>query len=521
LTQVESTKKKMNLKKTLIHVGLAIFVSTGTTSFSQNTSLNFDGVNDYVQTTYSGISGGTAARSIEAWIKTTANFNPSASGSQGVIADYGSFVTGGRFTFCVLWSNAIRIEVGGNGLSGTIAVNDGNWHHVAVVYNPSATNKYSLYVDSVLDVSGNLTVATNTGSSTNLRIGQRIDNVNNFTGSIDEVRFYNYARTPSQIASERMSEYCTSPSGLMAYYKFNEGNAGVSNAGITAAIDYAGANNGTLNGFALSGSSSNYVSGTALTQGASLNTVPVSTCGSYTLPNGVVVSTSGVYNDTIISGAGCDSILSYVVTITNSHISATNTVSICDTFVMPNGSIVTSTGIYYDTLSTSGTCDTVDAYNVTILPGVNLAVTKSGNKLTSSDTWANHQWVDCGNGYSVISGATTKDYTPSVTGSYACIITRGTCSDTTACTTVTISTIGIEEELKNSFSMYPNPTNGLVVVNHPESIQFVTVKNIAGKQIANYSNSVKEIDFSSFPAGVYFVQVGVKGYVFTEKLIKQ
>ena len=108
----------MNLKKILKHLVFAIIASSGISSFSQNTSLNFDGVNDYVQTTYSGISGGTAARSIEAWIKTTANFNPSASGSQGVIADYGSFVTGGRFTFCVLWSNAIRIEVGGNGLSG-------------------------------------------------------------------------------------------------------------------------------------------------------------------------------------------------------------------------------------------------------------------------------------------------------------------------------------------------------------------------------------------------------------------
>ncbi len=56
------------MKKQLVNLGMALALFAGTNSFSQNTSLNFDGVNDYVQTTYSGISGGTSARSIEAWI---------------------------------------------------------------------------------------------------------------------------------------------------------------------------------------------------------------------------------------------------------------------------------------------------------------------------------------------------------------------------------------------------------------------------------------------------------------------
>jgi len=82
------------MKKQLVSLGIILAIMVSAKSLSQNTSLNFDGVNDYVQTTYSGISGGTSARSIEAWIKTTNNFNPSTGGSQGVIADYGSFVTG-------------------------------------------------------------------------------------------------------------------------------------------------------------------------------------------------------------------------------------------------------------------------------------------------------------------------------------------------------------------------------------------------------------------------------------------
>jgi len=510
------------MKKIKIAIAsIALFLSAMESS-AQNTALNFDGTNDYVQTTYSGISG-NAARSIEAWIKTTGNFVPGASGGQqGVIADYGTAGSNGtRFTFCVLWANAIRIEVQGNGLSGTIPVNDGNWHHVAVVYNPTASNKYSLYVDSVLDVSGNLTVATNTGTTTNLRIGQRIDNINNFPGEIDEVRFYNYARTASEIATERNSEYCSTPTGLIAYYKFNEGTAGGTNTGTTTAIDYAGINNGTLTGFSLLGSASNYVSGNTLAQGSSLTSSSVSTCGSYTLPSGTTVSTSGTYNDTLVSAGGCDSILSYVVTISTGHVANTTTVSQCDTFVMPNGSFVTSTGVYYDTLSTSGTCDTVDRYNVTILPGVNNAVTQSGNKLTSTDTWAIHQWVDCNNGYTAITGATLKDFTPTATGSYACIITRGTCVDTSACTTVTISTIGIEEETKNKLSFYPNPANSVLFVSHPDYIQEINLVDVSGKLVSNYSNNGGELNISELPSGVYFLQVRVNDIVITNKVIKE
>jgi hypothetical protein len=72
--------------------------------------LNLDGTDDFVQTTYSGISG-NATRTVEAWIKTTANCDPGNGGVQKVIADWGAFTTGARFTFNVLWSNAIRLEV--------------------------------------------------------------------------------------------------------------------------------------------------------------------------------------------------------------------------------------------------------------------------------------------------------------------------------------------------------------------------------------------------------------------------
>ena len=103
-------------------------------------ALSFDGTDDYVLTTAQGASG-NSARTIEAWVKTTANCIPGAGGGvQQTIVDWGVFATSSRFTFNLLWANAPRLEVGGNGLSGVTAVNDGYWHHVAVVYDPNATN---------------------------------------------------------------------------------------------------------------------------------------------------------------------------------------------------------------------------------------------------------------------------------------------------------------------------------------------------------------------------------------------
>ncbi|MFK7949736.1 MAG: LamG domain-containing protein, partial [Saprospiraceae bacterium] len=274
------------------------FLCCSVFSFSQG--INFDGTDDYIQTSYTGISG-TADRTIEAWIKTTGNFVPGGGGGvQGVLVDYGTFSTGQRFTFNVLWGNAIRLEVGGNGVSGTIAVNDGNWHHVAAVFsNPG--NNVALYVDGVLDTQAALTVTANTGTANNVMIGRRVDGINNFDGDMDEVRIWDYARTQAEIQADMNSELC-SPSGLVAYYRFNDGTPNANNTSTTTTIDNSGnGNNGTLNNFALNGNSSNWVTGATLSTPGGTNTfatISTSSCGSYTLPSGNTVTTSGTYMDT-------------------------------------------------------------------------------------------------------------------------------------------------------------------------------------------------------------------------------
>ncbi|MEN8928980.1 MAG: LamG-like jellyroll fold domain-containing protein [Flavobacteriales bacterium] len=490
-------------------------------TFSQNTALHFDSLNTNVQTTYAGIPGGTGARTIEAWIKTTSNHVPNANGKQGAIADYGSFVTGGRFTFCVLWGDAIRIEVGGNGLSGSIAVNDGNWHHVAVVYNHTATNKYSLFVDSVLDVAGNLTVPTNTGSTTNFRIGKRIDGVSGFRGSIDEVRFYNYARTLAQIGGERFDEYCSLPSGLVAYYKFNEGLAGGSNTGKTTAIDYAGNNDGTLTNFLLTGATRNYVSGPALTPGLTKSSVAATTCGSYTSPSGKVFSSTGIYYDTLTNSVLCDSLIEYDITISNRIITQTIAASGCNSFTTQLGQTFTTSGTYYDTIGASAGCDSLVQYNVTVTP-IDSTVTQSGITLTASDTWAAHQWIDCNNNSAPIAGETTRTFTPTSTGSYACIVTRGACSDTSSCRNVVINNASINENLKALYQIYPNPATNDLSLSYALNlgVESITIFDITGKVVFTTTKNFTSIHIAELSKGLYTIRLNTSNGSSTKRFIK-
>lgn len=350
---------------------LTLFIGTILCLYStaQNKALDFDGTDDYVETTYSGISG-NAARTVEAWIKTTANCDPNNGGNQNVITDWGTASTGGRFTMNVLFNNGPRIEVSGSGLNSKTAVNDGNWHHIAVVYNPSATYTFKIFIDGSLDTFGNIPTSVNTGTANNLLIGKRVDNAKYFDGSIDEVRVYNSALPDSIIAQNYQKIFCSNPSGLVAYFKLNEGLASGSNSNRTWAKDYSGSNHhGTLYNFTLSGSSSNWVSGPSLSGGETYNSISANHCTQYTVPSGAYsISVSGTYYDTLQNSQGCDSILTIQLTIGKSQFFQSKVV--CDSYTLISGKVATSNGLYYDTLYGANQygCDSIILTQVTIKP---------------------------------------------------------------------------------------------------------------------------------------------------------
>nr|HPI44223.1 FG-GAP-like repeat-containing protein [Tenuifilaceae bacterium] len=81
-----------------------------------------------------------------------------------------------------------------------------------------------------------------------------------FNGSLDEFRVWNKVRTQAEIAANMLNELSANETGLLAYYKFNQGIEYSANPGLTLVTDASSAaNNGILANSALIGNASNWV----------------------------------------------------------------------------------------------------------------------------------------------------------------------------------------------------------------------------------------------------------------------
>ena len=140
------------------------------------------------------------------------------------------------------------------------------WTHIAVTFT---STQAKIYINGVLDntVTGSFSLPNDT-SVTATTIGAILGDGNGqyFTGSIDEFRVWNYALTDADITATMNCEAQMQPE-LVTYYKFNQGFDTVNNSSVTTLIDELGNYNGTLNGFALTGATSNWKAGSSITTG--------------------------------------------------------------------------------------------------------------------------------------------------------------------------------------------------------------------------------------------------------------
>ena len=147
----------------------------------------------------------------------------------------------------------------------------------------------------------------------------------------------------------------------------------------------------------------------------------VTECESFTSPSGNYTwTTSGVYTDTIPNAAGCDSVLTFDLTI---NYSAADTISpvACDRYTVPSGlNTYTISGTYTDLLSTTAGCDSLLTINLTI-ETLDAQIAQDVDTLMASPAGAvSYQWLDCGNGYAVINGATDAHFTISASRRLRC-----------------------------------------------------------------------------------------------------
>lgn len=111
--------------------------------------------------------------------------------------------------------------------SNVLSLSTGTWYHIAVVFD---NGTWDFYVDgvaqgiNVLDQGARSSVPNYTGFGvTNLVFGlQNHGAVDDFVGSIDDIRMWSSARTQVQIQNNRSIELVGNESGLLGYWKLNE-----------------------------------------------------------------------------------------------------------------------------------------------------------------------------------------------------------------------------------------------------------------------------------------------------------
>jgi len=278
--------------------------------------------------------------------------------------------------------------------------------------------------------------------------------------------------------------------------------------------------------------------------------------------NGHIYNSRGVYVDTLVSAAGCDSVLSILIERLDTS-RTRNRISICD-----NDSIQVGTnfykepGIYVDTLVNSNACDSIviteltnlavsdstqefklckgdritvgdsiyqqagtftnvftdqrgcDSIITTIIGQINLDFqVLAGNVLKVNEEEANYQWIDCENETPLIN-ETSQSLQYTSGGSFRVVVSNEHCSDTSDCMQVFFE---LEYELK----IFPNPTNSNFNVILPSKgrLELYDSKASVIWKDEYFSSGLIRVETQPVEGGVYFLVFHGEEGRLTEKIV--
>jgi hypothetical protein len=192
--------------------------------------LKFDGSNDYVSRTYSSdteLDPGTASFSAAAWFR-----HPSTiSAQQNILTRFNA----GGWQVYMTSTGTVCFGIDNDGTSfpsdstcSTASYADSSWHFVEAV--KSTTTTITLYIDGkqVGTPDSSITSSSITGTSPTFYVGINSNGTSNpWSGYIDEVAYFAYAKTATQVLADFESKGTISQSSTT--FGTNEPNTSLSN----------------------------------------------------------------------------------------------------------------------------------------------------------------------------------------------------------------------------------------------------------------------------------------------------
>ncbi|ADT92376.1 putative Ig domain-containing protein [Shewanella baltica] len=200
----------------------SFFAMTSLYASAQNRSFDFT-TGDTVTLTNAGSAlTNRTTFTLEFWAKFT-----NVSGTINLVDFTGGADAGGLILNSSKLTVDLECDFGCLTESNVLSLSTGTWYHIAVVFD---NGTWDFYVDgiaqgiNVLDQGARSSVPNYTGFGvTNLVFGlQNHGAVDDFVGSIDDIRMWSSARTQVQIQNNRSIELVGNESGLLGYWKLNE-----------------------------------------------------------------------------------------------------------------------------------------------------------------------------------------------------------------------------------------------------------------------------------------------------------
>lgn len=446
------------MKKLLLTI--SVLISALAAQAQNQNAMAFDGVNDYVSVTgASNYVVGSTGMSITCWLYTqnTAPSYPNFDGFAGFRNDVDA-----DFYLVQVGANAIEARFRNDqGTAFTItsqSLTPNQWIHYTLTYDGAKMRLYknTVKVDSV-SANG---VINNGGVNFNIGNVQFTNASFLLTGKMDETSLWSRALSPEEIRCIPVNGIDTNALDLELYYRFNQGTAAGNNTSIATLHDENGQQDGTFNGLALTGGVSNFVAGAS---------TATTTTTAYLCPGATYVY---------------------------------------------NGQPLTQGGIYVDTLVNSQGCDSIVQLNLVQLL-VDTGVTQNGFSLVADHVSPTYKWLDCNNGYAAIPGATSQTFTPTVSGSYAVVVSQSGCTDTSNCHSITAVGLNTLNPI-DGISVYPTITSNEINVQFSMSYNQVQIEiiDLTGRTVARTNADGLtniSVDVNSLMNGSYIIRITADG----------
>lgn len=236
---ISETSKADFSQGTLTNVAATL---SGDLTLGGNPGLRFDGINDQLNLP-SGYTSTQNTFTYEFWAKpVTSTHEIDAESTSGTLGTNGQRYAIGAMNGGDTGQAGVGVSIGTNGISVyehatsympallVYSASITDWVHIAIVYNNKTP---SLYINGQFVKTGLTSPKIPIPSQ---RFGW--GDYGYYNGSLDDIRLWNYARTQTQIQSDMYKQLAGNESGLIGYWKLNEGSG-------TTVSDSAGTNHGT------------------------------------------------------------------------------------------------------------------------------------------------------------------------------------------------------------------------------------------------------------------------------------